>query len=51
MPLTFGVHTGQQNCSLEELRRVWPANRSRLDQHTDHFYEAPPIDGRMTQTN
>jgi len=22
MAVTFGVHTGQQNCSLEELRRL-----------------------------
>ncbi|HKD66813.1 MAG TPA: TIGR03560 family F420-dependent LLM class oxidoreductase [Candidatus Binataceae bacterium] len=45
---TFGVHTGQQDCSLEELRRVWRfVDRAGFDWLSvwDHFYEAPPIDG------
>jgi F420-dependent oxidoreductase-like protein len=44
---TFGVHTGQQDCSLEELRRVWRfVDRAGFDWLSvwDHFYEAPPID-------
>jgi len=46
MPLTFGVHTGQQNCSLEELRRLWQyVDQAGFDWLSiwDHFYEAPPI--------
>src|SRR5215469_5450332 len=45
---TFGVHTGQQDCSLEELRLVWRfVDRAGFDWLSvwDHFYEAPPIDG------
>lgn len=48
MGFTFGVHTGQQNCSLEELRRVWRyVDQAGFDWLSiwDHFYEAPPIDG------
>jgi F420-dependent oxidoreductase-like protein len=48
MPLTFGVHTGQQNCSLEELRRLWRfVDQAGFDWLSvwDHFYESPPIDG------
>ena len=48
MTRTFGVHTGQQDCSLEELRRLWRfVDRAGFDWLSvwDHFYEAPPIDG------
>ena len=48
MALTFGVHTGQQNCSLEELRRLWRfVDQAGFDWLSvwDHFYEAPFIDG------
>ncbi len=48
MALTFGVHTGQQNCSLEELRRLWRfVDQAEFDWLSvwDHFYESPPIDG------
>ncbi len=48
MSLSFGVHTGQQNCSLEELRRLWRfADQAGFDWLSvwDHFYESPPIDG------
>ena len=51
MALTFGVHTGQQNCSLEELRRLWRyVDHAGFDWLSvwDHFYEAPPIDGNGT---
>jgi hypothetical protein len=45
MALTFGVHTGQQNCSLEELRRLWRfVDQAGFDWLSiwDHFHEAPP---------
>ena len=48
MTRTFGVHTGQQDCSLEELRRLWRfVDQAGFDWLSvwDHFYEAPPIDG------
>ena len=48
MARTFGVHTGQQDCSLEELRRLWRfVDQAGFDWLSvwDHFYEAPPIDG------
>ena len=48
MPLKLGVHTGQQDVELDELRSLW----HYIDEHGwdfisiwDHFYEAPPIDG------
>jgi F420-dependent oxidoreductase-like protein len=48
MPLMLGVHTGQQDVELDELRSLW----RYIDEHGwdfisiwDHFYEAPPIDG------
>lgn len=46
--ITFGVHTGQQNCSLEELRRLWRfVDQAGFDWLSiwDHFHESPPIDG------
>lgn len=48
MALTFGVHAGQQDCSLEELRRLWRfVDQAGFDWLSvwDHFYESPPIDG------
>ncbi len=47
MAMTFGVHAGQQNVSLEELRRLWRfADRSGFDWVSgwDHFQESPPKD-------
>ena len=48
MALQLGVHTGQQDVELDELRSLW----RYIDEHGwdfisiwDHFYEAPPIDG------
>ena len=49
VPLRIGIHTGQQDCSYEELRRLW-----RLADDSgfywvsvwDHHYESPPVDGR-----
>jgi F420-dependent oxidoreductase-like protein len=49
--ISFGVHTGQQNCSLDELRRLWRhIDASGFDWISvwDHFYETPPIDGTGT---
>jgi len=48
MPMTFGVQTGQQNCSLEELRELWRfIDGAGFDWISvwDHFYESPPVDG------
>jgi F420-dependent oxidoreductase-like protein len=48
MALKLGVHTGQQDVELDELRSLW----RYIDGHGwdfisiwDHFYEAPPRDG------
>src|SRR5271169_5959251 len=41
--ILFGVHTGPQNCSLEDLRAVWRlADRSGFHWISiwDHFYPA-----------
>jgi F420-dependent oxidoreductase-like protein len=48
MARTFGVHTGQQNCTLDELRRLWRfVDQAGFDWLSvwDHFYEAPFLDG------
>ena len=52
MSLRLGLHTGQQNIEMEELRRLW----RYADEHGfdfisvwDHFYEAPPIDGNTPE--
>ena len=43
------MHTGQQDCSFDDLRRAWRF----ADDHGyvwisvwDHFYEAPYVDGQ-----
>lgn len=48
MAITFGVHIGPQNISIDDLRRLW----TYADTHGfkwisvwDHFQEAPPVDG------
>ena len=48
MSLRLGLHTGQQNIEMDELRRLW----RYADEHGfdfisvwDHFYENPMIDG------
>jgi len=46
--LRFGIHTGQQDTSFDELRRVWRlADRSGFVWISvwDHFYETPARDG------
>ena len=48
MSLTIGMHTGQQNISIDELRKLWKfADSNGFDFISvwDHFYEAPSIDG------
>ena len=48
MPVSFGVHTGQQNLDMDELRRLWrKIDEQGMDWISvwDHFYEAPPVDG------
>ncbi len=45
--IELGVHTGQQNISLEELRRLWRhCDENGFDWISvwDHFYEAPNRD-------
>jgi F420-dependent oxidoreductase-like protein len=46
--MKFGLHIGQQNISMEEMRRLWRwADTAGFDwvDVWDHFYEAPPQDG------
>ena len=48
MALSLGVHVGQQNLSMAELRTVWrKLDAARVDWISawDHFYEAPPKGG------
>ncbi len=47
MPVSFGVHTGQQNLSMDDLRAHWrEMDDAGMDWISvwDHFYESPPID-------
>ena len=49
MALKLGLHTGQQDCSYEDLRNLW-----RLADDSgfywisvwDHHFESPPVDGQ-----
>ncbi len=46
--MKFGLHIGQQNIDMDEMRRLWTwADRAGFDWADvwDHFYEAPPVDG------
>ncbi len=46
--MNFGLHIGQQNLSIDELRRTWRwADTAGFDwvDVWDHFYEAPYMDG------
>ena len=46
--MKFGLHIGQQNIGVDELRRLWRwADTAGFDwvDVWDHFYEAPPVDG------
>ncbi|MFQ5897757.1 MAG: LLM class flavin-dependent oxidoreductase [Candidatus Methylomirabilia bacterium] len=47
MTMSFGLHAGQQNVTLQELRRLWKfADQSGFDWVSgwDHFQETPPKD-------
>lgn len=47
MSLKLGIHTGQQNISMDELRRLWrfaDANGFDFISIWDHFYDAPHVD-------
>lgn len=49
MALKIGLHTGQQDCTYGELRRLWRlADSSGFYWVSiwDHHYESPPIDGK-----
>ena len=46
--MNFGLHIGQQNISMDELRRTWRwADTAGFDwvDVWDHFYESPYVDG------
>jgi F420-dependent oxidoreductase-like protein len=46
--MKFGLHIGQQNLDIAEMRRLWRwADTAGFDwvDVWDHFYEAPPVDG------
>ncbi|MPZ99877.1 MAG: TIGR03560 family F420-dependent LLM class oxidoreductase [Dehalococcoidia bacterium] len=46
--MKVGVHAGQQDIEMDELRRLWRfVDQNGFDFLScwDHFYEAPPIDG------
>jgi F420-dependent oxidoreductase-like protein len=46
--MNIGMHTGQQDCSYEDLRRVWRLADSagfKWVSVWDHFYESPYTDG------
>ncbi len=48
MSLSLGVHVGQQNMSMTEMRALWrKLDGAGVDWISawDHFYEAPPKDG------
>lgn len=48
MTLSLGVHVGQQNLAMDDLRALWrKLDDARVDWISawDHFYEAPPKGG------
>ena len=48
MSLALGVHVGQQNMTMLEMRTLWKElDEARVDWISawDHFYEAPPANG------
>lgn len=48
MSISFGVHTGQQDLAMDDLRTLWrDLDAAGMDWISiwDHLYEAPPIDG------
>lgn len=49
MTVALGVHIGQQNLEMDELRALWKRCDASLDWISawDHFYEAPPQGGTV----
>lgn len=49
MTVSLGVHIGQQNMEMEELRALWRRCDDSMDWISawDHFYEAPPQGGTV----
>lgn len=49
VPLSLGVHIGQQNLTMDELRALWRRCDESMDWISawDHFYEAPPQGGTL----
>ena len=50
MSLALGVHVGQQNMSMDEMRALWrKLDAAKVDWISawDHFYEAPPAGGTV----
>ena len=49
MGLSLGVHIGQQNLTMDELRALWRRCDESMDWISawDHFYEAPPQGGTV----
>lgn len=48
MGLSLGVHVGQQNMSMDDMRALWrKLDNNKVDWISawDHFYEAPPKNG------
>ena len=51
MSIEIGIHGGQQDIAIDELRMMWKfSDQSGFDFISlwDHFYEAPPIDGNAS---
>lgn len=48
-PLSLGVHVGQQNLEMDELRALWRRCDESMDWISawDHLYEAPPQGGTV----
>jgi alkanesulfonate monooxygenase SsuD/methylene tetrahydromethanopterin reductase-like flavin-dependent oxidoreductase (luciferase family) len=49
MTVSLGVHIGQQNLGMDELRALWRRCDETMDWISawDHFYEAPPQGGTV----
>ncbi|MCB1692684.1 MAG: TIGR03560 family F420-dependent LLM class oxidoreductase [Pseudomonadales bacterium] len=49
MGLKLGVHVGQQNMSMAQMRALWKKLDDKVDWISawDHFYEAPPAGGTI----
>lgn len=50
MTLQLGVHVGQQNMTMDEMRALWrKLDSAKVDWISawDHFYEAPPAGGTL----